>query len=128
LSETNLKLRLHRLLPKDLHRQSMTFGSASYSGTPDMYYDGSRRDLWIEWKQLRHMPRNGIVIGAFTQLQLAWMNRRHLAGENVIGAIGLPNKLVCVQFKPIDWENGRPVSSAIQMKELASWVINFCGS
>lgn len=135
MSETQLKLRLDKLLPPynkltgtGIHRQSMTYGTMSFAGTPDKYYDGTKQDLWIEWKCLRHMPRSGIVIGEYTQLQLDWMTRRLRAGSNIIGVVGLPNKLVCPQFHPGQWEKGTPATGAIQMRELASWVIDFCGS
>lgn len=118
---------VHRHLPKSLHRQSMTMGSLTQNGTPDYFYDGAGRDLWIEYKALTAMPRNGIVFGAYTELQRRWMTRRWQHGKNAIGLVGLPNETAVLQLAPYAWEHGTPVSGALPIKDIALWISNFCG-
>ena len=127
MNETGLRTAVNTKLRGTLHRQSMTFAARTHNGTPDDYYDGSKSDLWAEYKMLKSMPRSGIAIGAYTPQQIRWMTRRWRHGRNVIGLVGLPNRTVCVQHTPKEWLNGTIVTSAITIKETALWVINFCG-
>lgn len=135
MRESQLIDALHKLLPPAsvLHRQSMTYSSLSYNGTPDRYYDGPAGDLWIEYKKLDSMPRSGVVggvdekkPGCYRPNQYAWMERRWNNGGNVLGAIFLPNKLVVVQFTPEEWREGTPVSSALSRHGLADTIKSIC--
>lgn len=112
----------------ELHSQSMTYGSLSMNGTPDRYFDGRARDLWIEFKRLTRMPRSGSVVGDYSDLQLKWMNRRWYAinGCNMWGAVGLPDGRICLQTHPEQWEAGTPVETAISHKQLAELIMEFC--
>lgn len=97
------------------------------NGTPDYYYDGPVRDLWIEYKLLKTAPRDGNVRGALTALQLAWLERRYrLPMPNVAVIVGLPNRTVAVQRTPAEWESGTPVSTLIPLEEAAAWITDFC--
>ena len=126
MNEKQFRQAIHRRLPKTIHRQSMTFGALSMNGTPDDYLDGSRRDLWIESKMLRAVPRSGIVVGDYTPLQLRWAQRRWRAGKNVVGFVGLPHKFVAIQ-RPNEWECGTHIQDIVTFDEAALWVIEFCG-
>lgn len=119
---------VNRNLPKQFHSQSMTFGSRSFNGTPDRYYDpeGAARDLWVEYKALTAMPRSGIVVGAYSEMQLKWMKRRWRNGRNVVGIVGLPNRTAVIQHNPTEWEGGTPVSTALPIKEISLWITEFC--
>ncbi len=82
---------VHRQLPKQVHRQSMTLGSQSYAGTPDYYYD-HELDLWVEYKAFRRddhfystIPEEALP----TALQRAWLDRRYAAGGNAVVVVGL---------------------------------------
>lgn len=126
MREKDLIAAIHRQLRKDLHHQSMTSASLTHNGTPDQYYDGPIRDFWIEYKMLKSMPRSGMVIGAFTELQLRWMERRynnskHLPhGPNIFGIVGLPNRSAVIQRTPTEWREGTPLSSAISLREVSA--------
>jgi hypothetical protein len=135
-AEANLIAAIKRLT-KTLHQQSLTGASMAANGTPDRYYDGDRSDLWVEYKALTSIPRSGIVIGAYTQLQLAWMERRYknestfhtIYGQpckNVIGVVGLPNRTAVIQFTPKEWREGSPVTNARTIKDVAAWIHAFC--
>lgn len=111
-----------------LHSQSMTYASLTMNGTPDRYYDGVLQDLWVEYKRLTAMPRSGIVIGEYSEQQLAWMKRRWANSftHNIWGVVGLPDKTVCLQLNPSEWIDGTPVSAAISHKQLANLIWEFC--
>lgn len=123
--EKGLIAAIHRRLRKDLHHQSMTSASLTHNGTPDQYYDGPVRDFWIEYKMLKSMPRSGMVVGAYTELQLRWMERRYnnslnlLHGPNVFGIVGLPNRSAVIQRTPTEWREGTHLSTAISLQEVS---------
>jgi hypothetical protein len=81
-----------KLLPRDVHVQSMTTASLTHGGTPDRYID-YKSDLWVEFKYADTSGmRNGIAIGRMiTPLQHRWLERRFLAGGNVMVILGLPS-------------------------------------
>ncbi len=118
-----------RQLPAVIHSQSMTMGSLSFNGTPDRYFDGPARDFWVEFKMLKSMPRSGMVVGAYTELQLRWMERRYAHcvtdAPNVFGIVGLPNKTAVIQRTPQEWREGTHVSTAMSVKEIAQWLASF---
>src|SRR6478609_10798837 len=127
MREGGLISAVFKYIPPSLHSQSMTYASLTHNGTPDRYLDGSKSDLWTEWKLLRSMPRSGIAKGDYSPQQLRWMTRRWHHGKNVIGLVGLPNRTVCIQHTPEEWINGTTVTSAISYKETAAWILDFCG-
>ncbi len=131
MREKDLYHAIDRLVPKTVHRQSMTGASMTTNGTPDRYYDGPGGDLWVEFKQLKSMPRDGVVRGAYTKLQLQWMARRWEHGiytrTNVIGVVGLPDKRAAIQRGLGEWKHGTPAAWAVSIKEVAEWITEFCG-
>ncbi len=97
MKEKTLIAAIVRPLPPEIHSQSMTFGSLTANGTPDRYFDGTKGDLWCEFKQLDAWPRDGMVggvdakkRGCYSPQQYAWMKRRWENGRNVWGVIGCP--------------------------------------
>lgn len=129
---------VNRRLPKTIHHQSMTGASRSSNGIPDRYYDASKRDLWVEYKMWDAVPRNqrvgGVAAGKrgyYSPLQYAWMERRYRNSlphgrPNVVGIIGLPNRLAVIQTTPAEWREGSPVSLAVPLESVSAWIIEFC--
>lgn len=120
-------------LPKHVHSQSMTFGSRSFGGTPDRYFDGPFHDLWVEFKYQATMPRNGLVggvndkkRGCYSQLQYDWMVRRFHNGGNMLGIIALPNRTAVIQTEPAQWLNGSSIQGAIPWLDVALKIEQFC--
>lgn len=133
MRETNVITNVNRKLPKEIHSQSMTFGSQSFNGTPDRYYDGPKADLWVEYKYVDAMPRDKMVggvndkkRGCYSTLQHDWMVRRWNNGGNVIGIIGLPNRTVVIQDRPEDWFNKSSIAAAVSYAEAAEWIRKYC--
>ena len=133
MKEKDLYRAIDKMLPKTIHRQSMTGASTTTNGTPDRYYDGPIGDLWVEYKQLSSMPRSGVAKGAYTELQLFWMERRfknsnRLAHDpNIVGIVGLPNRTAVIQRLPTEWREGTPVNTAKSLQEVANWIRVMCG-
>lgn len=136
MTESTLIKAVNRGIPKSIHHQSMTGATMTSNGVPDRYYDGPRRDLWVEFKLRTAMPRDGLVggvdnskNGCYRTLQYEWMLRRwgNCFGvrSNVIGVIGLPNKMAVIQTEPEQWMHGSPVQAAVSIREVSEWIIAF---
>ena len=120
-------------MPASVHSQSMTFGSRSFNGTPDRYFDGKFADLWVEFKYVDAMPRDGLVgrvdnkkRGCYSTLQYDWMLRRWTNGGNVLGIIALPNRTAVIQHDPEQWRLGSSTAAAIPWLEVAKKIEHFC--
>lgn len=130
MNEKQLIKAVERNLDSSIHKQSMTSASLTHGGTPDRYYDGPKRDLWVEYKMLRNMPRSGYVIGCLSDLQKAWLRRRFehsLPTPNVAVIVGLPNKTACIQTTELQWCTGTSVFDSFSLKEVSAWINAFCG-
>lgn len=106
MKESGLIKSVTRLLPPEVHQQSMTFGSTSYGGTPDRYFD-YRSDLWVEFKMAKTLGTKGYNVGAMlSDLQKEWLRRRHIAGENAWVLVGVPGKHTggFILYTPEEWE------------------------
>lgn len=126
-----------------IHSQSMTFGSRSFAGTPDRYFDGPGGDLWAEFKYMPSVPRSGIIGGMdekkqgfYRAKQVAWLERRynnnhtpesirvcHAAGglvqhRRVFGFVFLPDNTVVVHSTPSQWRFGSLVSDAFPRADM----------
>lgn len=123
---------IHRRLPMSLFRQGMTGAAMTGNGVPDYYYDGPKSDLWIEYKQLKAMPRNGVVnaLALVTPLQSRWLHRRSRNGQNAAICVGLPNKRAVLFTEAFDGTGlvtHAPATDARTYNEVAAWICDFCG-
>ena len=59
-----------------IYHQKMNMAPGSPSGTPDVYYEGNKSELWIEYK---HVPtwdnKRKIPISKITPNQINWLTR-----------------------------------------------------
>lgn len=117
---------VHKKLGVGNHHQSMTGATLATNGTPDQYYDlPVVGEIWVEYKMLKSMPRSRIALGAYTPLQLSWLERRYKNSTrlahtpNVLGVVGLPNGTVAVQRTPTEWREGTSITLAITIEEFA---------
>ena len=81
-----------RILPPEVHVQSMTGTSMTNTGTPDRYFD-LNHDLWVEFKyaQSAGTTRGIAVQDMLTARQHRWLERRFKAGGNACVILGLPS-------------------------------------
>lgn len=128
MRESALYQAINRQLPKDCFHQGMTGAAMTGNGIPDRFYCSPRGTCWIEFKQLAHMPRNGIVIPDLTPLQLQWLTRRYnncislARTPDVAVVIGLPNRTAVLQTTPAKWREGTHVNTSMAFKEIAAWL------
>ena len=110
------------LTPHKPHREKMN--NPYSSGTADVWYSGTKADLWIEYKFLPRTPQRGVVTPALSELQKKWLRERHAEGRNVKVVVGCPSGGVIM--RGLEWENPMPVPTFLERiasrKELADWI------
>ena len=119
-NESKARERVHRLLPPKsvLHRQSMS--GTLEDGTPDFYYEGPMKALWVEWKYTRaKAPRSPPKV---TDLQASWLRRAHNNAVKVAVIEGLGNGTYRI-FPEMNWDlesdySPKPCSA----KDVAAWI------
>lgn len=126
-------------VPASIYRCSMTGAALHSNGMLDRYYDGARRDCWIEFKQLDAMPRSGKVSvlplpgvkkqprGKLSHQQLAWAQRRWKNGQNAFVVVGLPSRIALTLSIP-DCEHEWGLEDFKPLKEVSEWIIDFVGA
>lgn len=109
-------------LPRPVHREKMH--NVYRGGTFDVWYSGSKADLWIEYKWIARVPKRGRVVPAMSPLQLQWGKGRNAEGRNVLVVVGCP--VGAVIMRPNQWEEG---VTAMEFKRilvtksaLAAWI------
>lgn len=133
--ETTFYTSVHRHLPPDeeLHREKMS--NPYRGGTADHWYDGTRADLWIEWKFIIVPKRDDTVIDLcggknppLSKLQQDWLARRVANGRDVWVIVGC--KEGGVILKKSRWEVPFPTQwfrhKMIDRKSIAGEITRHC--
>lgn len=84
---------IHSRLRKDLPDVYVWKINDPYQGgVADAYYSGSR-DLWVEYKYLKALPKRATtrIEPGLSELQKDWLRERHAQGRNVAVIIGSPD-------------------------------------
>lgn len=84
---------VHRRLKKEAPQvYSWKINDAYQGGVPDAYYS-SERDLWIEYKYLKALPKRPTtpIKIDLSQLQCDWLENRAKEGRNVAVIVGSPD-------------------------------------
>lgn len=101
--ETTFTASVHKRLPsqRQLHREKMN--NPYRSGTADVWYSGTRSDLWIEYKfiVLPKRPTTVITDYGVSPLQDDWIRSRRAEGRDVWIVVGC--KAGAVVFDGNDW-------------------------
>lgn len=115
-----------------LYHHSNTYASLSGKGIPDSYFDGPVRDLWVEFKYISSMPRDSRVggvddkkRGCYSTKQYAWIERRHEAGKNIIGVVGLPDRTAVIQ-DPFCCRHKSSIASAVPWLDVVTYITRHC--
>lgn len=100
-------------------------------GTPDVWYSGSHRDLWVEYKFIALPARNDtFIVPALSCLQTKWIKDRQAEGRNAAIVVGTKTGgcilspeiaklgISCADFK----------SKMKSKKDIASFISNFVNS
>lgn len=77
-------------------------------GIPDVWYSGSKADLWVEYKFITLPKKDDTLIDLtalknpiLSPLQQQWLAERHKEGRNVVVVVG--SKLGGVWLSNLDW-------------------------
>lgn len=91
--ETTFIASIHKKLPDPApyhEKQNNPFSS----GTPDVYYSGTRGELWVEYKFIKTLPTRPttIVTPDLSAAQKRWLGNRLDEGRNVAVILGIGPK------------------------------------
>lgn len=123
--ETGFIAGVHAHLPAAVHREKMA--NPYRGGTADMYYDGPRSDMWIEYKFIIIPKRADTVIdipGMLSALQTEWLRARHNNGRCISVVIGARDGGVILT--DLNWEKPTTVAGFRKdiktRKQIAEWI------
>lgn len=85
--EGRFKTKVDKLLPKSVYHQAMNVMFSN--GTPDRYYEGRSKSLWVEYKWIPK-PQNIKPIDLCSPLQARWIQRARANGVAVWVVVGSP--------------------------------------
>ena len=120
--ETTFIGSVHKHLPDDLYH--MKNNNQYVGGVADVWYSGTKNDLWVEYKFIIIPARETTLIKpGFSALQIEWLDGRLKEGRNVVAIIGCKEGGVIVHSA---W--GEPLTPAqfkkrlLHRKEIAAWL------
>ena len=97
---------VHRHLSDEVYR--MKNHNQYNGGIPDVWYSGSKADLWVEYKFITLPKKDDTLIDLtalknpiLSPLQQQWLAERHKEGRNVVVVVG--SKLGGVWLSNLDW-------------------------
>ena len=99
------------------------------SGTADLWFSGSKGDLWVEMKFIAAAPKRADLLADVSERQKLWLSGRLQEGRNVAVIVGCPTGGVLMLDRA--WE--RPITAEkfnadIQSREaLAAWIYAITG-
>lgn len=112
---------VHRHLPAELYR--MKNHNQFNGGIADVWYSGSKKDLWIEYKFVTVPKRDSSSIDliggkmpSVSHLQQQWLKARHTEGRLVGLLVG--SKSGGVWFPGVSWEE--PLTAGLFRSQLQS--------
>lgn len=115
---------VHKQLHPDVYHEKMF--NPMRGGTPDCYYMGYLKTLWVEYKWVKKLPK--IIRPKLSPLQFAWLMRAWDRGQRPLVIVGSPTGSV-VLVDPAQWLNGtaRDKARVITIAEIATEIQNRCG-
>lgn len=123
---------VHDLLHPDVYCEKTH--NVYRGGTPDCYYMGFNRDLWVEWKWMPKFPALIDVSpfkkghGRLSMLQLNWLSRAWDRGRHDVVIVGSPTG--CVIFADLyQCTKGiaRDEAQVLSKKAISNWIQDKCG-
>lgn len=123
--ETNFTNRIRAAL-KGTNVYSMKLQAGYIAGVPDMWFSGSKSDLWVEMKwDARSAASKKPFEPGLSVLQKQWLNDRLAQGRNVAVITGTPHGAL-IQVHGT-WNS--PVATTaftaalLPVKQVAEWII-----
>lgn len=119
---------VHRHLPAGIYH--MKNSNAYLGGVPDVWYSGPLSDLWVEYKFIESISRNGVKPN-LSELQREWLDARTREGRNCAVIVGNPDGGV-ILTEAAQWNNTftKVAFSALvkDRKTVAQWIAAVVGS
>jgi len=99
------------------------------SGTADVWYSGSRGDLWVEYKYIERIPRSAEILPDLTPRQRRWLNARSDEGRNVAVILGTSTGGVIYRNKEwsVPLSDEQLAARILPKDELARWIYSQVG-
>lgn len=91
-------------------------------GMPDVYYEGKKEILWIEYKFIDHIPKAIMPKDLLTANQYGWLMRNWENNKNCACIVGFPHPDGGVIFLPYQFDQKHTITSTISPREIASWI------
>lgn len=124
--ETTFISSVHRLIPQ-VYAEKMA--NPWRSGTADVWYSGTRGDLWVEYKFIEKIPRSEEIIPDCSPLQRRWLANRLAEGRNI--AVVLGTRTGGVIYQNGDWNfpssQEQLIVRLVSRKDIADWIFNTVG-
>jgi hypothetical protein len=122
--EARLIKSVHDLVNTDVYREKMF--NPMRGGTPDCFYMGFQRMMWIEWKWVPKFPK--VIKPKLSPLQRVWLMRAWDRGQLAFAVVGSPTG--CIVFAtPIEWVKGvaRDKAQVLSKQQISKWIQDKCG-
>lgn len=124
---------VHKYVPTDVYR--MKNHNQYNGGIADVWYSGSKRDLWVEYKFIAVPTRDTTMIDLvggknppLSHLQQEWITARKTEGRNVWVIVG--SKTGGVVFQDLSWKEPMSAFSFRELicsrNELGSIISRYC--
>lgn len=118
---------VHRLLPKSIY--ALKNHNEYNGGIADVWYDGPKGDLWVEYKFITVPKRDDTLIKIdLSKLQLQWLKDRYNNGRNVAVVVGCKDGGVWIE--DCYWEESMTVTEfqrlCIHRQELVEQIVRHC--
>lgn len=117
--------RLKRVAP---HVYAWKINDAYQGGVADAYYS-SRRDMWIEYKYIKALPKRPttLVNIGLSPLQDGWLSDRHSEGRMVSVIVGSPSGALIL--RDLDWRSSIScadfLKSCVDIEGVVSYILAY---
>jgi len=110
--------KVHRQLDDSVYHVSMT--NPYIGGIPDIYYEGTKSCLWVEYKCIPKWPKQLDCTKLLTANQLSWLQRAQENHGNCAVIVGTHNGEGII-LRNLEWETIQNTSSLVKNtpKEIA---------
>ena len=120
-AETSFYTAINKMIPVTIHREKMH--NVYRGGTPDMWYSGSRSDLWVEYKYFPVVQEKNYGL---SPLQQQWLQGRYKEGRSVAVIVGLGRKHALI-LPGLLWSEPQNVVPLVSRQAVTDYIIGVCG-
>lgn len=134
MRESTFTSAIRKLLPPEPTLYALKLNLPYTAGVPDAWYSGRGGDLWVEYKYLKHIPREIDLVGGrsptITLLQQGWLTARFNQGRSVGVIVGCEGGGVV--FPDLDWKELVPKDEFMHRiwsrRQIADWIMHRVGA